>query len=67
MMNEMVKLMETCMEMVANGASWIFYEATTAQVILLLASAKALSELAAQFRALEDNAIKNFKELLKVH
>lgn len=61
MMNEMVKLMETCMEMVANGASWIFYEATTAQVILLLASAKVLSELAAQLRVLGDT-IKDFNK-----
>lgn len=67
MMNEMMKLMETGMELIENGASWLFYEATTAQVILLLASAKVLSELAAQLRALADNAIKDFKELLKVH
>lgn len=67
MMNEMMQLMETGMEWIANGANWLFYEATTAQVILLLVSAKVLSELAAQLRALSANALKDFKELLKVH
>lgn len=78
MMNEMMQLMETGMEWIANGANWLFYEATTAQVLLILASAKAIPGVVAQVeravirevrttRALADSALKDFKEILKVH
>lgn len=46
MMNEMVNVMEAGMELMANGASWLFYEATTAQVILVLATLRAIPSLA---------------------
>lgn len=49
-MKEMLELMETGMklgmELMANGASWLFYEATTAQVILVLATFRAIPSLA---------------------
>lgn len=45
MMIEMMELVETGVEMAANGASWLFYEASTAQVILILAALKAIPNL----------------------